>query len=228
MKQDVPYLNLTESPELEIFPPTPKFVELRQICDGWIKKYEVECERADGSRFFFDSASRKTPEKYREFLLGTNEDKNASADAVCIIPQLPNGNLLLNQEFRYPLNAWCVAFPAGIIENGEDYYTSANRELREEIGCEIRTDIPRNEAFKTLSAPSFTGPGFTDETNMLCFCQVQYKGKQDLDENEIIRPVVLEIPKIEKFFRMNKLIIGARTHLVLKDFMDADNATTRQ
>ena len=227
MKQDVPYLKLTESKELNTFPPTPKFVGLRQICDGWIKKYEVEYERPDGSRFHFDSASRKNAEDYLRFLEASTNEQNSGADAVCIIPQLPNGNLVLIQEFRYPLNSWCIAFPAGIIENGEDYYTSANRELGEEIGCAIRKDLPREEAFRTLSAPSFTGPGFTDETNMLCFCQVEYIGKQHLDETEVIRPVVLEIPKIEKFFEENKLIIGVRTHLVLKDLMDVYNATTK-
>ena len=227
MRQDAPYLKLTESEELKTFPPTPKFVGLKQICDGWIKKYEVEFERADGSRFHFDSASRKNAEDYRRFLESSNAEQNSGADAVCIVPQLPNGNLILNQEFLYPINSWCIAFPAGIIENGEDYYTSANRELNEEIGCKIRTDIPREEAFKTLSAPSFTGPGFTDETNMLCFCQVEYKGKQHLDDTEVIRPVILEIPKIEQFFAENELIIGARTHLSLKDLMDVYKANSK-
>ena len=50
------------------------------------------------------------------------------------MPQTATGELLLIREFRYPLNSWCIAFPAGLMEPGEDLATCVDRELREETG----------------------------------------------------------------------------------------------
>lgn len=42
--------------------------------------------------------------------------QSAFCDGVCIVPELPDGSYLLIKEFRYPLNAFCAAFPAGLID----------------------------------------------------------------------------------------------------------------
>ena len=54
--------------------------------------------------------------------------------AVMILPQLPDGRLLLERQFRYPLARVFIEFPAGKIDPGEDPLTTAKRELTEETG----------------------------------------------------------------------------------------------
>ena len=54
--------------------------------------------------------------------------------AVMIIPRLPDGKLLMERQFRYPLARIFIEFPAGKIDPGEDPATAAVRELREETG----------------------------------------------------------------------------------------------
>ncbi|MBI3148251.1 MAG: NUDIX hydrolase [Betaproteobacteria bacterium] len=54
--------------------------------------------------------------------------------AVMIIPVLPDGALLLERQFRYPLARVLVEFPAGKLDPGEDPLTAAARELLEETG----------------------------------------------------------------------------------------------
>lgn len=54
--------------------------------------------------------------------------------AVMIIPRLPDGILLLERQFRYPLARIFIEFPAGKIDPGEDPATTAARELLEETG----------------------------------------------------------------------------------------------
>ena len=54
--------------------------------------------------------------------------------AVLIIPILENGNLLLERQFRYPLNRVFVELPAGKIDPGEDILFTGQRELLEETG----------------------------------------------------------------------------------------------
>ena len=54
--------------------------------------------------------------------------------AVLIAPVLPDGRLVVERQFRYPLNRVFIEFPAGKREEGEDPLVTAQRELFEEAG----------------------------------------------------------------------------------------------
>ncbi|MEY4082975.1 MAG: hypothetical protein RL483_344 [Pseudomonadota bacterium] len=54
--------------------------------------------------------------------------------ASAIVPVFDNGDLLLERQWRYPLNRSFLEFPAGKLDAGEDPLASAVRELAEETG----------------------------------------------------------------------------------------------
>lgn len=54
--------------------------------------------------------------------------------AVVMLAQLPNGKLLFERQFRYPLGRVFLELPAGKIHPGEDILVTARRELQEETG----------------------------------------------------------------------------------------------
>lgn len=56
--------------------------------------------------------------------------------AVVVLAVLPDGRLLFERQFRYPLRRAFLELPAGKIDAGEDLLTCARRELREETGYE--------------------------------------------------------------------------------------------
>jgi ADP-ribose pyrophosphatase len=58
--------------------------------------------------------------------------------AVMVVPVLDDGRLVLERQYRYPLRASLIEFPAGKIDPGEDILTCAQRELREETGYSAR------------------------------------------------------------------------------------------
>ena len=124
----------------------PQLSNIRQVSDGWIKKYVLAYTMPDGSTYEYESASRKSLEAYRAELEGNAAGRACAADAVCIVPQTATGELLLIREFRYPLNSWCIAFPAGLMEPGEDLATCVDRELREETGYALRADAEKYKA----------------------------------------------------------------------------------
>ena len=54
--------------------------------------------------------------------------------AVVVVPLLPNGNVILEKQFRYPLHQVFIELPAGKIDAGEDTLVTGQRELLEETG----------------------------------------------------------------------------------------------
>lgn len=54
--------------------------------------------------------------------------------AVMVVPLLDDGRLVVERQFRYPLQRSFVEFPAGKIDPGETMLACAMRELAEETG----------------------------------------------------------------------------------------------
>jgi len=58
--------------------------------------------------------------------------------AVVVIAQLEDGHLVLERQFRYPVQSVMIEFPAGKLDAGEDPLACAKRELLEETGYTAR------------------------------------------------------------------------------------------
>ena len=58
----------------------------------------------------------------------------AHPGAVVVLPWLPNGKLLFERQYRYPLKRVFLELPAGKIDPGEHILACAKRELEEETG----------------------------------------------------------------------------------------------
>lgn len=196
--------------------PLPRFVDLELKADGWIKKYVLHYELPDGTPYCYDSASRKGPEAYRAELEANGRGEVPRADAVCVVPQTRNGKLVLIKEFRYPLNSWCIAFPAGLIDPGEEPAASIDRELREETGYALRRDVP--EPLDILPQVGFSSAGFTDETIQVAFAQVEKVADATPEESELIVPFEVAVNDIPRFLAENSIPISTRAQLILDGF----------
>ena len=54
--------------------------------------------------------------------------------AVLIVPVLPDGRLVVERQYRYPVGRVLIEFPAGKLDPGEAELATAQRELAEEAG----------------------------------------------------------------------------------------------
>lgn len=194
----------------------PRFIDLELKADGWIKKNVLHYELPDGTRYSYDSASRKDPETYRAELEANGRGEAPRADAVCVVPQTAEGTVVLIKEFRYPLNSWCIAFPAGLVDPGEDPAESIDRELREETGFALRRDAP--EPLELLPQVGYSSAGFTDETIQVAFAQVEKVAEATPEASELIVPFELAIEDIPRFLAENTLPISTRAQLILDGF----------
>ena len=192
---------------------SPALESIEQVSDGWLKKYILHYRMADGSQHVYETVSRKGPEAFRAHLEANSRgEAPAAADAVCIVGTTPRDTLVMIREFRYPLNSWCVAFPAGLVDPGEDIARCAERELQEETGYSL---LP-GTSVKPLPQAGYSSTGMSDEQVHVVFAQVEKTGEPNREPNELIEVFELPLSEIPAFLEAAELPIGTRAQLVLE------------
>lgn len=194
---------------------TPKLANIEQVSDGWVKKYVLTYEMPDGRLHPYEVASRKGIEAFRALLQANAAgEQPKGADAICIVARTPRDTLVMIREFRYPLNSWCIAFPAGLLEPGEDLAECANRELQEETGYAIVAGSHP----KPLPQAGYSSTGMTDETVQVVFVEAEKVGMAHTEPNELIEVFELPVTDVRTFLDENTLPIGTRAQLILEKF----------
>ena len=195
-------------------PPTPALESVETVSTGWINKYHLHYTLPDGRPYTYEGVSRKGTARYEAALGALGSTGVPDPDAVCIVPLLPDGSVLLEREFRYPLNSWCVSLPAGLIDAGETLEEAVARELSEETGYRLRDDIV--PAVRPLPQPGFSSTGLTEENVQVVFAQVEPGGQPRPDSAELIEPFTVARSGLRAFLDTNKLPIGTRCQLILE------------
>lgn len=131
---------------------------------------------------------------------------------VCIAALTDKDELLFVRQFRYPFKDEILELPAGKMEKGEDPFTTAQRELKEETGCTGKDWVSMGNMYPT--------PGICSEIDRLYFCHVDKEsGRLDLDEDEFIEPERVPLKRAAEM-AMNGELPDAKTQLlVLKTVM---------
>ena len=195
--------------------PVPELTDVRLVSDGWLKKYVLTYQLESGETFEYEAVSRKGLEEYRAALAANAAGEEPQTDAVCIVPILPDDSILLIREFRYPVNAWVIAFPAGLIEPGESLDECIDRELREETGYRVRTDL-EGKAIIPLPQSGHSSVGMTEENVRVVIAYVEPDGEAQLSDHELIQVFPLTREDAGRFLDENRDLIGTRCQLLLE------------
>ena len=195
--------------------PVPELTDVRLVSDGWLKKYVLTYQLESGETFESEAVSRKGLEEYRAALAANAAGEEPQTDAVCIVPILPDDSILLIREFRYPVNAWVIAFPAGLIEPGESLDECIDRELREETGYRVRTDL-EGKAIIPLPQSGHSSVGMTEENVRVVIAYVEPDGEAQLSDHELIQVLPLAREDAGRFLDENRDLIGTRCQLLLE------------
>jgi ADP-ribose pyrophosphatase len=117
--------------------------------------------------------------------------------AVVVLPLFDDGSILLERQFRYPLQDIFIEYPAGKIDPNEDSMECAKRELQEETGytatdwkfvCTIHNAI----AYSDEHLDIFLARGLTE-------------GKSQLDEGEFLETFKATVPQMLQWIREGKV-----------------------
>ena len=194
----------------------PELLNIEQVSDGWLKKYELSYRLPDGREFMYEVVSRKGLDEYREEVM-TEGAVEPRVDAVCIVGHTADDSFLLIREFRFPMNRMCVAFPAGLVDRGEDAIEAASRELLEETGYDLVRDAQGKPASAyTCVQPGFSSLGMGDENISMVFAEVERVGSPHAESTEFIESFELPRAQLGEFLRTNTDPLSIRCQLVLE------------
>ena len=107
--------------------------------------------------------------------------------AAMIIAMLDEKTIVLERQYRYPLDRHFIELPAGKIDPGEDPLDTAKRELREECGY-----IATEWRHLTTLHP---GIGYSNERIELYLARGLTQAGNQLDEDEFLE--ILHVPVSE-------------------------------
>lgn len=108
--------------------------------------------------------------------------------AVCVIPVLEDGSVLVERQYRYPVAQVLTEIPAGKLDTkDEDHLLAAQRELREETGVTA-------ERWTSLGL-FYPACAYSDEAIEMYLAQGLHFGERHLDADEFLN--VARVPLTE-------------------------------
>jgi 8-oxo-dGTP pyrophosphatase MutT (NUDIX family) len=149
-------------------------------CKGrWLALTELEYEGHDGRKRVWECVERVS-----------------CGGAVAILATLkPSGKLILVRQYRPPLDAFAIEFPAGLVDRGEEPAATALRELKEETGYVGR--------LVKMMPVGYNSPGLTQEGVHLAIVEVDEDAQGELktkfDESESIETMLVERKELGAF-----------------------------
>ncbi|MCU0925013.1 MAG: NUDIX hydrolase [Hydrogenophaga sp.] len=120
--------------------------------------------------------------------------------AVMVIALLDDGRVVLERQFRHPMQSVMIEFPAGKLDAGEGSLACAVRELREETGYSAR-----EWAFAGRLAPTIA---YSDEIIDIWFARGLTLGERHLDEGEFLDVFSAEPAELTRWCRNGEVIDG--------------------
>lgn len=167
----------------------------------FLNMYELQTVNKVGREGRYFVASRaKTPAE-----LKLNTRKNLP-DGVIIYSLYgeKKDRVVLIRQYRYALDGYIYEFPAGLVDDGEDYTTAAVREMKEETGL-VFSPV---EAAKEYQKPFFTTIGMTDESCATVYGYASGNISQKyLEEGEEIEVVLADREEVRRILQEENVAI---------------------
>ncbi len=188
--------------------------DLRSVYTSkFLNMFEIHYKTKNGNNKKWIVATRKSEEEYKKIIF---ENYNIKNDAVIIVGyDESRDSVVIINEFRMSINDYIYSFPAGLIDDDEDYKETAIREMREETGLELY-EIEDEKSCKK----AFLSVGMTDESVAIVFGKVRGEiSIKNQEDSEIIYPFYVGRERAKEILESNSNI-DIKAWLILKNFSE--------
>ena len=142
-----------------------------------------------------------------ELKLKTKQDKADGVFVFCLFQDEKDKEekMVLVRQYRCSIDGWIYEYPAGLVDEGEDYKTAGKRELKEETGLDfIPVDV--DEMF---TKPRYTSIGMTDEACGIVYGYASGEiSKAEQEETEEIDIILANREEVRRILKEEKIAVG--------------------
>ena len=117
--------------------------------------------------------------------------------AVMIVAMLPDGRLVMERQYRYPVRQTMIEFPAGKLDAGEGGLACAQRELLEETGYRAKRWAKAGVLHPVI--------GYATEVIEIWFADELTSGGRHLDAGEFLDVFVASQTELEDWMQTGAL-----------------------
>lgn len=180
----------------------PEVTHIEKVTDNrFLNFYILDTKNKNGKEGKYFVASRAKSREQMKI-----KTKKNTADGVIIYSLYgeKKDRVVLIRQYRYAIDDYIYEFPAGLVEEGEDFHDAAVREMKEETGLTLRP-VTAQEGFEK---PYFTTIGMTDES---CATVYGYSSgeisAEGLEDSEEIEVVLADRKEVRRILREEKVAI---------------------
>jgi ADP-ribose pyrophosphatase len=131
--------------------------------------------------------------------------------AVCVVPVTADGNVIMERQFRYPIDQVITEIPAGKLDSkDEDRLDAIKRELREETGYEADNWIDMGIYYPA--------PAYSDEKITMYLARGLRRGERELDDDEFLNIIEVPLEDLKNDIMSGKITDGKTQVAILKAF----------
>ena len=167
----------------------------------WAELVKIDWTDQMGEHRVWGAARRKTR--------GTSGIDAVAIAPILLHPSKPASTIVIKQ-YRPPIEAYCIEFPAGLIDEGETVEQAALRELKEETGFEGKT--------VSITPTIVSDPGLTTANMQFAVVEVELTEdelpEQHLESGEFIERFVVPLDalydRLVQFSKEKDTICDAR------------------
>lgn len=154
-------------------------------------EYERLCEKKVSSKLIFDGKILHVYNDMAKIPGGdiVSRERIKHIGAVCVVALKDDGNVIMERQFRYPIDSVVYEVPAGKLDDwNEDRLSAAKRELREETGytADKWTDM----------GVYYPAAAYCDEKITMYLAEGLHSGEQELDDDEFLDLVEEPLSKL--------------------------------
>lgn len=172
--------------------------------EKFLNLYKLHAENKEGKPLEYLVASRA---KQVDRLKAINHEEKP--DAVAMVGILDDEKIVLIKQYRYAIGDYLYELPAGLVEEEEDIYGTAIREMKEETGFDF---VPMRTEFSDRSF--YSSAGMTDESCSIICGEVSGSVSTDKNEStEEIEIILADKDEIKRILKEEKVCM--KTALML-------------